>query len=359
MSAQVHFSESVTLPEDAVRQYNHIFMLRNLFQDPKLFRAEIRKLEQEVASQLPALQEDWREIDCFDAAKFDSAALQKWFREGMRPLVLRGFAREHACVRTWTPEYFLERYGDFRMWHSSTEHLFVEGALLSECIRNTLAGDKSRAYVENLSDIFNAFPELHDQIGLKQVGDYLGSAASYHKIAQLFIGGPGTGAAFHCANELNCFLNIYGQKKWTFVHPKYSFAMSSTIFNKGIFVGSLVKHNAPKRFLEAKQPLYNRVPKLQVVLEPGDMLINPPWWWHAVNNQGRASIAVASRWRILTEYLPQNPLFDFVQSFREERLTLDGKEMSESDVVVPDSELRKKYVTYEQMGWQDDEEQAS
>jgi hypothetical protein len=39
-------------------------------------------------------------------------------------------------------------------------------------------------------------------------------------------------------------------------------------------------------------------------------------------------------------------------------LTLDGKYMADSDVVVPDSELRKKYVTYEQMGWQDDEDQA-
>jgi hypothetical protein len=358
MTDRLHFSESVSLPEHCIRGYNHIFTIRNLFQNAKMLRPEQRRLEQDATAELPPLTGDIQSIDCFDAAEFDAGALKRWFRDGMRPVVLRGFAKDHACVRQWSPEYFLERYGDFRMWYSSTEQLFVENALLSDLIKNTLAGDKSRAYVENLSDIFNSFPELHDQIGLDHVADYLGDAASYHKIAQLFIGGPGTGAAFHCANELNCFLQIYGQKKWTFVHPRYSFAMYSTIFNKGIFVGSLVKHNAPRRFLEAKQPLYNRIPKLQVVLDPGDMLINPPWWWHAVNNLGKATIAIASRWRILSEYLPQNPLYDFVQSFREERLTLEGKKLEASDVVVPDAELRKKYVTYAQMGWQDDEDVA-
>src|SRR5690606_16551383 len=127
---------------------------------------------------------------------------------------------------------------------------------------------------------------------------------------------------------LNCFINIYGQKEWTFVHPKYSAAMYSSIFNKGIFVGSLVKHNAPVGFLEKNQPLYNRIPKLRIVLQPGDMLINPPWWWHAINNLPPASIAIASRWKIQMPYQRQNPVYDFVQSFREERLTLEGKKMS-------------------------------
>jgi hypothetical protein len=351
-------AESVDLPPEVVRLYEKVFLLRNLFQDTALFKDQVKQTERQAAKEVPALRDDKREVDCFEPGSLDSGDLARLFREGLRPVVIRGFAKEHPCVRHWTPEFFLEKYGHFQMWYSDTEQFFVEGVLLSDCINSTLRGEKSRTYVENLSDIFNEFPELHDQIGLDKVGAYLEGLASYHKIAQLFIGGPGTGASFHCANELNCFINIYGQKRWTFVHPKYASAMYTTNFNKGIFVGSLVKHRAPRGFLEAKQPLYNRVPKLQVVLDPGDLLINPPWWWHAVDNLGRASIAVATRWRILTPYARQNPLYDLVQSFRTERLTLDGKEMSESDVVVPDRELRKKYVSYQQMGWQDDGSEA-
>lgn len=352
--AKHHFSEGVDLPRASVRRYNDAFLLRNLFQAPDLFKAEVHEYEHDLAQVLPPLEQDKGAVDCYGPGEFEPSDLVRLFREGMRPVVLRGFAKEHPATKHWTPEFFLETYGSFKLWYSSTEHLWVEdGACLGDMIRNTLAGDKTRTYVENLSDIFNRYPELHDQLELDRVAQFLSGIASYHRIAQLFIGGPGTGAAFHCANELNCFFNIYGQKKWTFVHPKYAAAMYSTIFNKGIFVGSLVKHNAPRGFLEAKQPLYNRIPKLEVVLEPGDMLINPPWWWHAVNNLGRATIAVATRWRILADYTHQNPLFDFVQSFREERLTLDGKDMADSDVVVPDRELRKKYVSYAQMGWRD------
>lgn len=348
-----HFSATVDLPEELLGRYNNVFMLRNLFQDPAFLTAELEAAERKAVQELPRLAEDKREIECFAPGELTEEALRLRFKEGIRPMVIRGFAKDHACVQKWTPEYFLERYGEFKVWYSSTEKLWEDGARLADCIRDTLSGDKSRTYVENLSDIFNAFPELHEQVGIERIGTFLSGIASYHKIAQLFIGGPGTGASFHCANELNCFLNIYGQKRWTFVHPKYSAAMYSTNFNKGIFVGSFVKHRAPKGFIEAKQPLYNRIPKLEIVLQPGDMLINPPWWWHAVDNLGAATIAVASRWRILTEYARQNPLYDFVQSFREERLTLDGKEMDETDVVVPDRELRKKYVSYEQMGWRE------
>lgn len=351
MNKQTNY-DYVDLPAEKMKAYEKTFFLRNFFLKPDLFENQWNKEQEQMSASLPALEKGFGEIETYEASEFDWRDLAKIYAEDIRPIVIRGFAKEHDCVKLWTPEHFRDNYGDYQLWYSSTENLVEEdGTTMKEYVSSVLAGDISRAYLENLSDIFNSHPELHQQIGLSEVDSFLGDFASYHKIAQLFIGGAGTGAVFHCANELNCFINIYGQKEWTFVHPKYSAAMYSSIFNKGIFVGSLVKHNAPVGFLEQNQPLYNRIPKLRIVLQPGDMLINPPWWWHAINNLPPASIAVASRWKIEMPYQRQNPVFDFVQSFREERLTLEGKKMSEDDVVVPDSELRKKYVSYKDMGW--------
>jgi hypothetical protein len=353
MNSSKAFYESVDLPQASVDMYNDAFFLRNFFQKPDLFQSMMKQIEKDLSAQLPVLDNDIGEIECYRPEEFSADSLKKMFLEDIRPIVIKGYAKQHACVRDWTPEYFKSKYGDFKVFYTSTDKLVNDdGKTLSAFIDGVLAGDKSRAYIENLSDIFNTFPELHDQIGLEKIKHYLGDFASYHRIAQLFIGGPGTGAVYHCANELNCFLNVYGKKQWYFVHPKYAAAMYSTIFNKGFFVGSFVKHNAPRSFAEAQFPLYNRIPKLRITLEPGDMLINPPWWWHAINNVTPSTIAVATRWEILTDNMRQNPAYDFVQSCRTERLTSVGKKMSETDLVVPDSELRKNYVTYKEMGWQ-------
>jgi hypothetical protein len=353
MSPVRAFHESIDLPREAVDRYNHIFFIRNFFQMPALFVQEMKALERELVQALPPLEDDVRPIETYEPGQIDSESLKAMYRETVRPIVIKGFAAEHECVKRWTPEFFKENYGDFRIFYSSTENLVNDdGTRLGDFVDGVLAGNKNRAYVENLSDIFNTYPELHRQAGLDRVHDFLGGFASYHRIAQLFIGGPGTGAVFHCANELNCFLNIHGRKEWTFVHPKYAAAMYSTNFNKGFFVGSFVKHNASKRFLEAEYPLYNRVPKLRYTLEPGDMLINPPWWWHAINNVTPSTISVASRWEILTENTRQNLAYDYVQSLRKDRLTIVGKKLAPTDIVVPDTEIRKNYITYKQMGWE-------
>lgn len=347
------FYESVDLPQEAIDLYNHAFYIRNFLQRPDLFQDTIKRAEQIVVEALPILEDDIAPIECVEPGELDSAKLAEIFRTNVRPIVIRGFAKDHDCVKLWTPEFFKERYGDFRIFYSSTENLVNDdGTRLADFVDGVIAGNKNRAYIENLSDIFNRYPELHDQAGIARIGQFLGDFASYHRIAQLFIGGLGTGAVYHCANELNCFINIYGQKQWYFVHPKYAAAMSSTNFNKGFFVGSFVKHNATKRYIEAHSPLYNRVPKLRITLEPGDMLINPPWWWHAINNLTPATIAVATRWEIETENQRQNLAYDFVQSMRKDRLTIVGKKMGEHDVVVPDTEIRKNYITYKQMGWE-------
>lgn len=346
------FHDSVDLPNRLVNEYRHIFFARNFFQDPDLLMDEMRAVEASLIDEIPVLENGVQEIECYTPQEMPSERIVEELKQEMRPMVIRGYAGEFECVKKWTPEYFRDNYGDFEVFFTSTESILNDANVrLQDFVNGVLGGSKGREYIENLSDIFNAFPELHDDIGIEQLAGLLDGYATYHKIAQFFLGGLGTGAVFHCANELNLFLNIYGNKRWTFVHPKYAVAMDTSIFNKGFFVGSFVKHNAPSGFIEAKFPLYNRVPRLRVTLEPGDLLINPPWWWHAIDNITPATIAVATRWEFVDETQRQNPLFDFIQSFRTERLSLKGKVLESDNLVVPDEQIRKNYLSYEAMGW--------
>ena len=49
------------------------------------------------------------------------------------------------------------------------------------------------------------------------------------------------------------------------------------------------------RVLE-ETPLYRYCPRYTVELEPGDMLLNPPWWYHAVQNLSETTVGVSTRW---------------------------------------------------------------
>ena len=49
-------------------------------------------------------------------------------------------------------------------------------------------------------------------------------------------------------------------------------------------------------WLDREFPLYRYVPKYVAHLKPGDVLFNPRWWWHAVDNLTPSSNGVTTRW---------------------------------------------------------------
>ena len=59
-------------------------------------------------------------------------------------------------------------------------------------------------------------------------------------------------------------------------------------------------------------PLYQYCPKYEFILEPGDILFNPTWFWHEVDNLKNETIAVAIRW-ISFGVKRTNTFFDLFQ----------------------------------------------
>ncbi len=182
---------------------------------------------------------------------------------------------------------------------------------MSDAIDDILNPKTETRYAHNIANIFNEHPDLEAMLELDRFLPHLGPGR--HMGTHLFIGGPGTGTMYHCANNLNVFMNIYGRKEWFFVAPKYSFWMYAELQMNGSAADSPVDHNTSPADQADKYPLFQHVPVYRAVLEPGDVMINPPWWWHAINNKTDATIACAVRWLSQATKNP-HPVFSAAQN---------------------------------------------
>lgn len=108
-----------------------------------------------------------------------------------------------------------------------------------------------------------------------------------------------TGTGWHCAIGANYFVQVVGRKRWYFMDPKYSPYLS--------YVRGGIVH------LVASGPSihehHDNLPLRYVDLEPGDLLYNPAWEWHTIQNYEGISIGVPIREFIFSQSFWNNNLF--------------------------------------------------
>jgi hypothetical protein len=233
-----------------------------------------------------------------DGREFRPEQFRRSFLAENRPVVLRGLARDWVATQSWSPEYFARHYGVERVpvrlrgdQHSNTQ---IADCTIADLVRN-LRGGGTR-FGANLEDIFNRNPELREALDIAELTRFAcAHARSKIGSTQLFMSGAGARSAFHCTGGINLFVQIYGRKEWTFVAPEYSLSMYPVTRRDMFYAAS---HLDWKKTFDALDregfPLYRYVPKLVTMLEPGDVLFSPQWWWHAVDTPEPA-IGVATR----------------------------------------------------------------
>jgi hypothetical protein len=117
----------------------------------------------------------------------------------------------------------------------------------------------------------------------------------------MYVGGPSTSTSFHCAGISNLYVQVYGRKKWLLVSPRFTLFMYPAL-SKGLNWQSCVDFRNPDY---DSCPLYRYVNRYETVLEPGDVLWNPPFVWHSVLNL-TTSIAVSLWWTNVTRAFANN-----------------------------------------------------
>jgi hypothetical protein len=216
------------------------------------------------------------------------------------PIVIRNvIPRDAQVLKDWANKtWWIENYGDEEVMCKPTDRTYNDKNRpfypLKEWWRRTDEGEK--IYISGTSSIFRRRPELAAMI----------NDPIYEKIApvegdkpfatQLFMGQSGTGSPIHNAIAVNVFRQIVGRKRWWFFPPSETPYVTPCITATGYSYHSPISW-APIKFRgNVSDPMVQKLERYTTVLEPGDVVMNPPWFWHAVENLDPFTIGSPARY---------------------------------------------------------------
>jgi hypothetical protein len=233
------------------------------------------------------------------------------------PVVLERAAAEWPAVRKWTPEHLLLTCRQDRVEVLDGQNWTVNTRDGSEVVSTSARATNVEDLLQNVArggawygafmELLDTYKGLRDDLDLSFVAKFghTNPRIPWHTniLAKMYVGGPNTATSLHCAGISNLFVQVYGRKKWVLIPPKFTPFMYPAP-TRGINWQSRVDFRNPDY---AACPLYRYVDRYETVLEPGDVLWNPPFVWHGVMNLTE-SIAVSLWWTNLTRALRNNPL---------------------------------------------------
>ena len=253
------------------------------------------------------------EIPSIQAAEVTPEFVSEKTHNFRRPLVIRGLMKEAIASQKWSSEYFIANYGessypmvaDTRKQEPTTRKYDFETITIKELIESIQAGLTFR-YLANLSQVFVDHPDLMHEMELNRLSALLGEQQTDEcfELLSIFMGGLGTGSVIHCAFAGNFFYNIVGRKEWLLIDPAYSIYLLPMPYQPFLYAHAYFDPDDEKL-----GEFTRRLPSYNVVLEPGDVLYNAPWWWHRVRNLDQFTIGCAVRKSNLIADFANNPMF--------------------------------------------------
>ena len=220
-------------------------------------------------------------------------------------MVLKGKATNWRCVQEWSMAWLKSHYGNDRVdifdpldYDSKEVNYDVEVTTLSTILDAMEHGDTSK--YSRFNRLLYDHPELVEHFDWEWLHQ-MRSTWSSGKTYQVFIGGQGTRTSLHCAGEHNLFTQVHGKKHWYFIEPKADPWLNPPVSRTPYFYS----------MFDPECPDYESYPGMaatqiwECTLEPGDVLFNPPFWWHQVRNI-TPSIGVGFRWFDLVDNLATN-----------------------------------------------------
>lgn len=217
------------------------------------------------------------------------------------PLVIRGTDALDA-MQKWTPEYISERLGDREMPVSIAEadgafrynldareglrYEHMRGSRLAAEFRDTRSG--RRLSMQQMS-IADRLPELHGELVVPPCVP----AAAITDI-NLWMASGASNTPLHYDNMHNLFAQLDGTKRFLLFNPDQSDLL---------YPGPLDIRTRHLSRVDLKAPDLQQFPRFEqaeyweAVVEPGDLLFLPAFWWHQVSAQDEASVSVNYWWR--------------------------------------------------------------
>jgi len=240
---------------------------------------------------------------------------QHYVRKGI-PVVLEGAAKEWDCVKKWSLGYFKDLHGkdEIVLVDQSNMDYPYELTTLADVIDN-IRGGGSKYY--RFYPLLSRHPEHLKDFDYHWLRERRSKPALFDAF-QIFIGGENTYTALHNANQSNLFVQAYGEKKWVLYSHYYSpivdpypirnvYRSAHSKQGKEVFNPFEPDYDGPYR-------LFKNIDGYSVHLKPGDVLWNPPFYWHAVKNLSD-SIGVGYRWMSPFYSFKVSPLYMLLDCF--------------------------------------------
>jgi hypothetical protein len=237
---------------------------------------------------------------------------KNYVKKGL-PVVIEGAAKEWACVKEWSLDYFKDLHGDDKivfMDQTDISSKDYEDTTLGEVITNIREGG-SKYY--RFYPLLSRHPEHLLDFDYKWLRNQR-RKMSYGEAFHVFISGKGGFTPIHNASSENIFTQVYGEKKWVLYpmeatcvvdpSPARNFYRSAPIRNGKDF-------NPFKKNYE-DYPLFKHINGYEVHLKPGDVFYNPPYMWHSVENP-TDSIGVGYRYFTPIQTFFKFPLYFFLE----------------------------------------------
>lgn len=253
-----------------------------------------------------------------------------------RPVILRGAAKDWPACGKWSLGFFAEHYPESKQFiiASSGEDIYKEKQekkkLETASVKDIAEG---KAY-GNFSPLVSQHKALRDELKLGWLESLQHKMRSL-MMYQLFMGAKGTHTDLHSEISTNLFIQLYGKKRWVLCSPKYTPVLDVPVTREPCFHSAF---DGMKEESKRKSEFFPYIDYYEFELNPGDILLVPPYWWHQVKNEEEA-VGLAVKWHnpvsfyktsftmtILTTFCVNPPLWKLVGKGSYMNLFTDGRD---------------------------------
>ena len=239
---------------------------------------------------------------------------KEYVKKGL-PVVLEGFAKDWGCCKNWSLDYFKENYGDdtITILDQNIQDLPYERIKFREVLDDISKGSKYLRFYPFLK----SHPERIADFDYKWLQS-MRNKFTYADAFQVFIGGKDKYTPMHHASQGNLFIQAHGEKKWIIYSPYYTSIVdpepARNIYRNAPFKTEEGPFNPYEPNYETPYTLYKYIEGFETTLKPGDILYNPPFYWHTIKNP-TDSIGISYKWIAPLYNFKMAPLYYFLEMF--------------------------------------------
>lgn len=288
----------MTVAENLHSVLNAAFFERDMLRNERVIgnfrRRHVQALSKALAHRPPGKIEPVAVLDDPDPEIIEREYIRK-----RKPVVLRGAAKDWPAAKLWSFDYFKTNYPDMNIFIAEERFSRTREGLgykidLSRYTMERFANEVaagSNIYLKFLP-VFKEHPELREHLDFEAMTRWSHGRLSKCEITnEFYMGGKNTVTHLHTERSDIFHACFVGRKRWRLYAPDQT-RFLYPIPARTLFIASEVDFLAPDYEIH---PWFRYASGYETVLEPGDVLYFPAYFWHAVENP-EATISANCLW---------------------------------------------------------------